>query len=205
MATIKPELKQILDKYGINQNDKSQLWDCHGTLVLYHKAYEIIAAKENIVFDAPVVIEGNAKDKIVSLLVTGRMGDRSEWSFGEASSANLKSTYPYAMAEKRAKDRVIAKLVGLAQYVYSEDEADDFKNAKPAPEPEIVPVSGEEFLLLQDGIRNSKTTEELAAARQKVASASVRLSPEQLKTLSKERDNKNTELAGVKPKELETA
>ncbi len=131
MATIKPELKQILDKYGISTTDKQQLWDCHGTLVLYHKAYEIIAAKEKIVFDAPQVIEGNTKDKVVALLVTGRMGDRLEWSFGEASAANLKSAYPYAMAEKRAKDRVIAKLVGLAQYVYSEDEADEFKNAKP--------------------------------------------------------------------------
>jgi hypothetical protein len=36
------------------------------------------------------------------------------------------------MAEKRAKDRVILKLVGLHGYVYSEDEADDFKNAKPS-------------------------------------------------------------------------
>lgn len=134
MATLKKELREILEKYGIDPQDKSQLWDCHGTLVLYHKAYEIIAAKEKIVFDAPTVIEGNASEKIVSILVIGRMGERFEWSFGEASPANLRSAYPYAMAEKRAKDRVIAKLVGLAQYVYSEDEADEFKNAKPVEE-----------------------------------------------------------------------
>jgi hypothetical protein len=35
------------------------------------------------------------------------------------------------MAEKRAKDRVILKLVGLHGDVYSEEEADDFKEAKP--------------------------------------------------------------------------
>ena len=35
------------------------------------------------------------------------------------------------MAEKRAKDRVILKLVGLHGDVYSEEEADDFKAAKP--------------------------------------------------------------------------
>ena len=35
------------------------------------------------------------------------------------------------MAEKRAKDRVILKLVGLHGHVYSEEEADDFKKARP--------------------------------------------------------------------------
>ena len=31
------------------------------------------------------------------------------------------------MAEKRLKDRIILKLVGVSGYVYSEDESDDFK------------------------------------------------------------------------------
>ena len=53
MATLKKELKAILDKYGIDHGDKSKLWDCRGTLVLYHKAYEIIAARENIAFCMP--------------------------------------------------------------------------------------------------------------------------------------------------------
>lgn len=128
MATLKREIKEILDKYGIDPTDKSKLWDCHGTLVLYHKAYEIIAAKENIIFEAPQIIEAHSHDRIVCICVSGRMGDRVEWSFGEAAPGNCTNKYPYAMAEKRAKDRVIAKLVGLAQYVYSEDEADDFKN-----------------------------------------------------------------------------
>lgn len=128
MAKLKKELKDILDKYGISYTDKDKLWDCHGTLVLYHKAYEIIAAQENIVFDPPQIIESNSKDKTVCICVTGRLGERAEWSFGEAAPNNNKNSYPYAMAEKRAKDRVVAKLVGLAAYVYSEDEADDFKD-----------------------------------------------------------------------------
>jgi hypothetical protein len=36
------------------------------------------------------------------------------------------------MAEKRAKDRVILKLIGLSGDAYSEEEADDFKNSNPA-------------------------------------------------------------------------
>jgi hypothetical protein len=58
------------------------------------------------------------------------MGDRAEWSFGEASPDNLKGgakSFPYAMAEKRGKDRVILKLAGIHGLVYSEEEADDFK------------------------------------------------------------------------------
>lgn len=138
MATLKADLKTILDRYGIDPRDKSQIWDCHGTLVLYHKAYEIIAAKENIRFDAPVVIEACGEKKIVALLVAGYMGDRREWSIGEAAPGNSKNAYPYAMAEKRAKDRVIGKLVGLAAYVYSEDEADEFKDRPPVAE-EVLP------------------------------------------------------------------
>jgi len=140
MPQLKPELKTILDRYGIDPRDKSQVWDCHGTLVLYHKAYEIIAAKEGIQFDPPTVIEASSKDKTVSLLVVGRMGGRAEWSIGEAAPGNCKNAYPYAMAEKRAKDRVIGKLVGLAAYVYSEDEADDFKDTPRRPVANDDPV-----------------------------------------------------------------
>jgi hypothetical protein len=41
------------------------------------------------------------------------------------------AAYPFAMAEKRAKDRVILKLIALHGLVYSEEEADDFKASAP--------------------------------------------------------------------------
>jgi hypothetical protein len=59
------------------------------------------------------------------------MGNRVEWATGEASPKNNKNGYPWAMAEKRAKDRVVLKLVGIHGLVYSEDEADDFKASEP--------------------------------------------------------------------------
>jgi hypothetical protein len=133
MATLKKELREILERYDIDPRDKSKLWDCHGTLVLYHRAYEIIAAQEGIKFDAPVLIEANSGERIVAMLVTGHWKDRTEWSVGEAAPSNSKNAYPYAIAEKRAKDRVVAKLVGLAEHVYSEDEADEFKDASRTP------------------------------------------------------------------------
>ena len=132
-------LKNLLKNIGMTY--EQAVWDCHGTKVILHKALERIATYKNIVFDPPQVIEGNSEKKIVSLSVSGTMGDRSEWSIGEASPSNNKNSYPYAMAEKRAKDRVVLKLVDLSGNFYSEDEADDFKDAKPQGEvyePEMI-------------------------------------------------------------------
>ena len=77
------------------------------------------------------MIESDAGSKYAVMCVTGHMGDKTEWSIGEAAPYNNKNTYPYAMAEKRAKDRVILKLVGLHGDVYSQAEADEFNEAQP--------------------------------------------------------------------------
>jgi hypothetical protein len=45
-------------------------------------------------------------------------------SYGEATPQNNKNLYASAMAEKRAKDRVILKLIGVSGHVYSSEEAD---------------------------------------------------------------------------------
>jgi hypothetical protein len=133
----KPVAKHIADILKTYELDpKDALWDCHGTFVMYHRYCEIIAAKAGIKFDPPQIVEAKTADKVAVICVTGRMGaERVEWSFGEAAPSNNKNAYPYAMAEKRAKDRVILKLVGLAGFVYSEEEADDFKESKPQTEP----------------------------------------------------------------------
>jgi len=136
--SIPENVKTVLNDIGETQN--SATWDCHGTVVILHKALEKVAAHKGITFDAPVVIESNLEKKMVVILVTGRCGDKVEWSFGEAAPYNLKNSYPFAMAEKRAKDRVILKLVGLHGDVYSEEEAEDFKESKPT-DATVLPVS----------------------------------------------------------------
>ena len=100
-------------------------------LVVLHKALERVAAHKKITFDPPVIVESDVTAKTAVIMVIGHLGDKSEWSFGEAAPYNNKNGYPFAMAEKRAKDRVILKLVGLHGHVYSEEEADDFKEARP--------------------------------------------------------------------------
>lgn len=116
-------------------------WKVQGKPVIRHSALERLAAGCSISFDAPKVLRSESDECVI--VVTGRMGDKAEWSIGEARiglnyrvSGN-QAGYPYAMAEKRAKDRVIIKLVGL-HGVYSSEESDDFRDApkddaRPAP------------------------------------------------------------------------
>lgn len=118
-------LNDYINKYKLKSKDA--VWECHGRTIVLHKALETIATGEGVVFDMPQVIEAKADEKIAVVLVSGTMGDKSDWSFGEAAPYNNKMGYPYAMAEKRAKDRVILKLLGLHGEVYSESEADDFR------------------------------------------------------------------------------
>ena len=109
-------------------SEQEATWDCHGTPVIYHDALERISSHIGIQFEKPDVIKNNVEEGFVAMCVTGTDGDKTEWSFGEASPYNSKNSYPFAMSEKRAKDRVILKLIGASGFVYSEEEAESFKN-----------------------------------------------------------------------------
>lgn len=129
MKSDVPQLiKDTCDKVGIDS--KTALWNCHGTWVMYHKALEKVAAHQNIKFDLPTIIEHDADKRICVMLVKGKWQEREEWTIGEAMPINIdrgsnKQQYPFAMAEKRAKDRVILKLLGLHGHVYSQEEFGD--------------------------------------------------------------------------------
>lgn len=133
-----PVIVEVLKKYGFGTD---ACWDCHGTWVVYHRILEQIAATAGIDWDAPKVLV--AEKEAAAILVTGHLvvGEadkntppaiRTEWSIGECAvgiNYNVKGNqpaYPFAMAEKRAKDRVILKLIGLHGTAYSEAEADEF-------------------------------------------------------------------------------
>lgn len=94
--------------------------------IALHKFLERVAAKAGIDFYLPSVL--NCSEKEIAVCVQGKDRHGAEaWSIGEASVANCPNPYRWAMAEKRAKDRVILKLLGIAGYMYSEEEADEFK------------------------------------------------------------------------------
>lgn len=124
MGKPSKQIMEFMEQYKI---DSDEIWEVHGsTWVVKHKALERVAGEVGVIWDRPAMIETASEKGIVSICVFGKLGDRSEWSIGEAAPKNNKNAYPYAMAEKRAKDRVILKLLNSHGALYSEAEADEF-------------------------------------------------------------------------------
>jgi len=125
MGKPSPRLQEFMAKFKI---DHDEIWEVRtgGAWAIKHSALERVAAEQKISFDVPQFAEKDSLNKIVALMVVAHMGERSEWSIGEASPANNKNAYCYAMAEKRAKDRCILKLLNSHGVLYSEAEADEF-------------------------------------------------------------------------------
>jgi hypothetical protein len=134
MNTTDKKISEVLAKFG--EPMAGNVWRVQGTAVIYHKTLERIAAQAKVIFDEPKIIRAEREEAVIQ--VTGRLPDgRAEWSIGEAligvnyRVSGKQAAYVYAMAEKRAKDRVILKLIELHGYVYSEEEADEFKQGRP--------------------------------------------------------------------------
>src|SRR4030095_10303237 len=87
------------------------VWRVQGTAVIYHKTLERIAAQARVVCDEPKITRAEREEAVIQ--VTVRMGERVEWSIGEAligvnyRVSGKQAAYVYALAAKRAKDRVI--------------------------------------------------------------------------------------------------
>ena len=169
---LDPIIEEVLSRYDIDP--RRALWDCHGTWVIYHKYVELIGMKAGVTLDVPTMIHSDPASKHVVILVNGNMGDKaSAWSFGEATPYNNKNAYPFAMAEKRAKDRVILKLVGLAGHVYTDQDVADIKDGKiqwevKDAQPGRDDLRREKHLSAWEGINQATTMEELDAAAKKI-------------------------------------
>lgn len=134
-GVIDPLVERILEKYDIAPTDA--LWPMartdkktgvtKTTWNIFHRYCEQIAAKAGIVFQDPEVIVNECDEgkRTVVLFVKGRLGHVTEWSYGEASPQTTFLPYVFAMAEKRAKDRVILKLAGFHGMVYSDVEMEN--------------------------------------------------------------------------------
>lgn len=108
----------------LERNEKPIAW------IALHKFLEKVANKAGINFNLPTVLNCETGEIAVCVEGIDKEGNKA-WSIGEASPKNCKNDYRWAMAEKRAKDRVILKLLGVAGDMYSEEEADEFKEKKP--------------------------------------------------------------------------
>ena len=171
---LDPIIEEVLSRYDIDP--RRALWDCHGTWVIYHKYVELIGMKAGVTLDPPTMIHSDPVSKHVVILVNGNMGDKaSAWSFGEATPYNNKNAYPFAMAEKRAKDRVILKLVGLAGHVYTDQDVVDIKDGKIQWEANPVESqpSNDEQAKLAEALRSASTLAELDACAADIRSADL--------------------------------
>jgi hypothetical protein len=159
MNTSDKKIAEVLAKFG--EPMAGNVWRVQGTAVIYHKALERIAAHAQIQFETPTIVRAERDEAVI--LVTGRMGERVEWSIGEAligtnyRVSGKQAAYVYAMAEKRAKDRVILKLIELHGLVYSEEEADEFRQSRPGLAE--APADGPKTTVEVIGSANSVETE----------------------------------------------
>lgn len=136
MGKPSKQVMEFMERYKV---DSDEIWEVHGsTWVVKHKALERVAAEQGVVWDRPALIETNSSEGIVAICVFGTLGDRTEWSIGEATPKNNRNSYPYAMAEKRAKDRVILKLLSAHGDLYSEEEADEFQQKPKRENPHVT-------------------------------------------------------------------
>lgn len=136
--SLDKQVRDLFREHGVDLA-ADDVWTVQRATVVRHKALERLAAAARVVWLPPSVVFADATG--AALLVQGTLEDRLEWSVGEArigtnyQVSGKQAAYPWAMAEKRGKDRVILKLVGLHGF-YSEEEADEFKAAAlPQPEP----------------------------------------------------------------------
>jgi hypothetical protein len=141
------EIIEMFQKHKISLS-RDDVWEVQGNPVVKHQALERLSSALRIIWHKPEVLRAERDEAV--LIVTGNLpSGPSEWSIGEAVigqnllARNKTAVYPYAMAEKRAKDRVILKLAGLYGS-HSEEEADDFKQGgKPEEEQQNSPPTND--------------------------------------------------------------
>ncbi len=151
MATSVPKAtREFMEKWGVQSDE---VWPVPGgrAYAVKHSALERIAAEQNITFGVPTIIEADGSNKVYALWLEAKLGERSEWATGEASPANNKNGYPLAMAEKRAKDRCILKLLVAHGAIYSEEEADDFQQSRREQDADVIGRSEKVVLRHQEG------------------------------------------------------
>jgi hypothetical protein len=118
-------LKQVYEKYNLDKDE--DIFKVHNTHIITKTGIQKIASAEGFKYDFDV-IESQPDYSAVKCTIS-KDGDVLSRSFGSAEKANVKNAQKYylEMAEKRAKARAILIAIDAHGYLYSEEEADDFK------------------------------------------------------------------------------
>ena len=93
--------------------------------IIKHNAMERVALAEKMQWWLEVL--SFAPDVVVKATVFQPSTGNKMESLGEASAKTTKQSFLYAMAEKRAVDRCVLKLLNAHAYLYTDADADEFK------------------------------------------------------------------------------
>lgn len=119
-------IEQFKNKYGL---DGSDFWPLKlggkEQWIINHNALERVALQEKISWSIEVL--NFAPDVVVKATATHPGTKVTIESLGEAGPKTTKQSYLYAMAEKRAVDRCVLKLLNAHAYLYTDQDADEFK------------------------------------------------------------------------------
>ena len=130
VETRKEALRRLYKENGLTEEDIYK--DKRGFVIITRTGIDKIVARRGIKIQYEIKYfcygQEGFKDCCV-VLATGKLGDTVVQSTGEANPDNLSpfnQSYPVAMAEKRAKSRVVLQLTGFyEQGVYGEEEEEN--------------------------------------------------------------------------------
>jgi len=173
---IDPIVKDILNELKFNPDDC--LWQKHNATCMKHRYIEIAGQMKGVVIESLEEIEKNSKEGVVAIKCTASLKDNRVITYGEATPKNNTNAYPYAMAEKRAIDRAVLKLIGIHGFVYSEDEVDKSFESLPINKPIAKPIKKETsnvikidknyITTLLDKIQNNKEKKNFSGLRKDI-------------------------------------
>ena len=175
---VDPIVKNILNELKFNPDDC--LWNKHNAVCMKHKYIEIAGQNKGVIIESLEEIEKNSKEGVVAIKCTASLKDNRVITYGEATPKNNTNAYPYAMAEKRAIDRAVLKLIGIHGFVYSEDEIDEadksFENL-PINKPIAKPITNTNekidkvfIVTALDKIKNNKDKKNSSGLRKDIES-----------------------------------
>ena len=174
-----PRIDSILEKYGFKRSPQTT-WTVQGNPVIYHHVLEVIAIDLEIEWLPPHHSSGpramsawSSSAAIWTASMSGRIGEaRIEANYRVSGK---QAAYVYAMAEKRGKDRLIYKFLGLADATEPEEMAE---------QPDVSKMTIEQKL--RHNIGRKATLQELSdyVLQPSVKSAIGGLGPDELGSIS---------------------
>ena len=157
VSSQQKKINAMKTKYELDEKDFWVLPQNKNVRILYHDACERIANIEGVRHEKPEWLS-KGENGVWVVQASGFLKDDPDnvvWTTGEATKENVTNKkYIVSMAEKRAKDRLILKLVQASEFgIKSEDEAEAFAN--PEKDEQIAELQQQVKDLVSSGITRS--------------------------------------------------